>query len=821
MPPKKQSAPPALPPGTDPMFSVTCKDVVMGRGSGTQNHCGNVTYRKLVYLNKELYATSSKFDKLKISKAIVAAVREFGGNFVQADEERGGLYFDIGDKRAWDKTSQALREGQAEVRAKLAADEDPNGMDKVAEYKQVISERSFFAYACRMLESLYHPADGEESGIAACGTECPHARRRQTLNRLGADPMRIHSAMQSLAPLAPVPQLLPLQYNVQATTAANNPYNAGMITVAPAASSAHPYQGSVGGSMEPLSLNAPVVPGGGDNTGPYYQHLPFAAKMTPGGSVVTETTTAPTTYDSYSNSLDNTTQYSAITTSTASYTNSLDTSQYSAPPPASSQHSLLDTSQYTAPLASSRQNSSLDTSQYSTPAASRQSSSLDASQYSTPAASQQSSSLEPLPYQYESSGPPKHLPLTSNTSSGSVYSLRKFCSEDFELTSDEGKALMDQLNEEVDQIIQRKSHGLIQIDTTQAFEDLVFEEDSMAMAPPKGTSPNPNRGVSNDDDPNVMSLGTRQVVDTKGDSRLGLPKKDCHSSSSSSGRLSGNSSSVDRNSGLSRVSGLSGASRASSRMSGGLSYKDDMSLMNMSILSLNVEEDEDEKTSPISPTNDDVDEHEKDITPKSIFKNNNDPAVPKNIRKRETRVSFAGKSKSRSMSLMSMDDRSFSQLVDAISDPDADDEEESRNFSLSIGDLDQSESESQPNLERRGGELERSLSRKMGFPIRRTIAHRYGAGNPPAEVGPTGSGPNENMSNLKINEGTGSDLNLPALAAAPIQNPRSSMDFSTLASLIQNPGLTSNNSLRVMDMSLLGMSNMSMDFEPDPDLEES
>lgn len=41
-----------VPPGVDAVFLITCKDVVMGRGSGTQNHCGNVTYRKLVYLNK-------------------------------------------------------------------------------------------------------------------------------------------------------------------------------------------------------------------------------------------------------------------------------------------------------------------------------------------------------------------------------------------------------------------------------------------------------------------------------------------------------------------------------------------------------------------------------------------------------------------------------------------------------------------------------------------------------------------------------------------------------------------------------------------------
>lgn len=73
-----------IPPATEAASSVTCKDVVMGRGSGTQNHCGNVAYRKLVYLNKELYATSSKFEKQKIAKAIVAAVRYFGGGFLQA-----------------------------------------------------------------------------------------------------------------------------------------------------------------------------------------------------------------------------------------------------------------------------------------------------------------------------------------------------------------------------------------------------------------------------------------------------------------------------------------------------------------------------------------------------------------------------------------------------------------------------------------------------------------------------------------------------------------------------------------------------------------
>ena len=41
-----------VPPGTDAIFEITCGDVIMGRGNLAKLHCGNVTYRKLVDLNK-------------------------------------------------------------------------------------------------------------------------------------------------------------------------------------------------------------------------------------------------------------------------------------------------------------------------------------------------------------------------------------------------------------------------------------------------------------------------------------------------------------------------------------------------------------------------------------------------------------------------------------------------------------------------------------------------------------------------------------------------------------------------------------------------
>ena len=43
-----------------------------------------MVYRNLVGLNKELYATCSKADKL--TKSIVAAIRGFGGRFLERDD---------------------------------------------------------------------------------------------------------------------------------------------------------------------------------------------------------------------------------------------------------------------------------------------------------------------------------------------------------------------------------------------------------------------------------------------------------------------------------------------------------------------------------------------------------------------------------------------------------------------------------------------------------------------------------------------------------------------------------------------------------------
>ena len=71
----------------------------------------------LVAANKQLYVTLPKRQKMLLSMSIVNAVRAQNppGRFLQKDAKSDNWY-DVGDQRAQEKTSQALREGAPEIR---------------------------------------------------------------------------------------------------------------------------------------------------------------------------------------------------------------------------------------------------------------------------------------------------------------------------------------------------------------------------------------------------------------------------------------------------------------------------------------------------------------------------------------------------------------------------------------------------------------------------------------------------------------------------------------------------------------------------------
>jgi hypothetical protein len=100
-------------------------DVLCGRGGGTNAHVGNSHWRMLVAANKQLYITLPKRQKMLLSRSIVNAVRSQNppGRFLQKDN-KSNLWFDVGDQRAQEKTSQALREGAPDIRKKVAEQQE-------------------------------------------------------------------------------------------------------------------------------------------------------------------------------------------------------------------------------------------------------------------------------------------------------------------------------------------------------------------------------------------------------------------------------------------------------------------------------------------------------------------------------------------------------------------------------------------------------------------------------------------------------------------------------------------------------------------------
>lgn len=93
------------------MEKVNENDVLCGRGGATNNHVGNRNFRKLVGEHQHAYLMARKRDKREIAQRIVSIVRNNGGRFLKRDENSSEEWVDVGDKRACEKTSQALREG--------------------------------------------------------------------------------------------------------------------------------------------------------------------------------------------------------------------------------------------------------------------------------------------------------------------------------------------------------------------------------------------------------------------------------------------------------------------------------------------------------------------------------------------------------------------------------------------------------------------------------------------------------------------------------------------------------------------------------------
>mmetsp|Transcript_22420 Transcript_22420/g.29461 ORF Transcript_22420/g.29461 Transcript_22420/m.29461 type:complete len:472 (+) Transcript_22420:136-1551(+) len=97
---------------------ISQSDVLCGRGGLTNHHAGNMFFRRLVRLKQEAYLLASKREKAGVARDIVDSIRQLQppGRFLKKDAKNPNTWVEIGDRKAREKTSQALREGAPELR---------------------------------------------------------------------------------------------------------------------------------------------------------------------------------------------------------------------------------------------------------------------------------------------------------------------------------------------------------------------------------------------------------------------------------------------------------------------------------------------------------------------------------------------------------------------------------------------------------------------------------------------------------------------------------------------------------------------------------
>ena len=103
-------------------------DILFGRGGYTNNYPGNIIFRDLIRKHEFSYLSASKSEKAMIIDDILTKIRSMTppGRFLKKDTATNKWY-DVGDERAREKISQALREKAP----KLKKLQEINEVDKV------------------------------------------------------------------------------------------------------------------------------------------------------------------------------------------------------------------------------------------------------------------------------------------------------------------------------------------------------------------------------------------------------------------------------------------------------------------------------------------------------------------------------------------------------------------------------------------------------------------------------------------------------------------------------------------------------------------
>ena len=154
-------------------------DILLGRGGGTNQHSGNVKFRKLVATHKLRYLAATKADKPSVARDVVREWRSMDppGRFLAKvdgsstedddntnynnnssggmdDSDRGGdnniaVWYDVGEKKAREKASQCLRERNGvtnEAVAALVKTITASGEECPQDYETLMTKAALMAF---------------------------------------------------------------------------------------------------------------------------------------------------------------------------------------------------------------------------------------------------------------------------------------------------------------------------------------------------------------------------------------------------------------------------------------------------------------------------------------------------------------------------------------------------------------------------------------------------------------------------------------------------------------------------------------------------
>jgi hypothetical protein len=123
-----------------PVDTPKSTDVLFGPGA--RRHAGNKLYWKFMKLNLDQYIVSPYGARSSISKSIVDGIKDLKGRFLEQDPD-SGIWYEISDKRAVEKTSHALSNKKYKTRKQPSGeDEDEDDYGESFDVESGVDEDS-------------------------------------------------------------------------------------------------------------------------------------------------------------------------------------------------------------------------------------------------------------------------------------------------------------------------------------------------------------------------------------------------------------------------------------------------------------------------------------------------------------------------------------------------------------------------------------------------------------------------------------------------------------------------------------------------------